>query len=197
MRRNKREQTAGKRTPVQLELDWARHRKELAEARENGEASKIVQALNNLGTVRTDQGRHEEALDYYEQAVAALADDCSVEEQVVSRGNAAQAARQLERWEASLDYALQAEALAMRHKYKKTLNEFVVSFLALRRALGAERFAELFTERLALLPEDQRAYVRTDLHLNPTYKKDPTAPRRNDPCPCGSGKKYKKCCGRQ
>ena len=21
------------------------------------------------------------------------------------------------------------------------------------------------------------------------------APRRNDPCPCGSGKKYKKCCG--
>ena len=29
---------------------------------------------------------------------------------------------------------------------------------------------------------------------------DPVAPRtkvgRNDPCPCGSGKKYKKCCGR-
>jgi uncharacterized protein YecA (UPF0149 family) len=22
-------------------------------------------------------------------------------------------------------------------------------------------------------------------------------PGRNDPCPCGSGKKYKKCCGQQ
>jgi uncharacterized protein YecA (UPF0149 family) len=22
-------------------------------------------------------------------------------------------------------------------------------------------------------------------------------PGRNDPCPCGSGKKYKRCCGRQ
>ncbi len=22
-------------------------------------------------------------------------------------------------------------------------------------------------------------------------------PARNDPCPCGSGKKFKKCCGRQ
>ncbi|HXK94534.1 MAG TPA: SEC-C metal-binding domain-containing protein, partial [bacterium] len=22
------------------------------------------------------------------------------------------------------------------------------------------------------------------------------SPGRNDPCPCGSGKKYKKCCGR-
>ncbi|MFP4016796.1 MAG: SEC-C metal-binding domain-containing protein, partial [Halanaerobiales bacterium] len=24
----------------------------------------------------------------------------------------------------------------------------------------------------------------------------PEEPGRNDPCPCGSGKKYKKCCGR-
>ena len=24
----------------------------------------------------------------------------------------------------------------------------------------------------------------------------PKEPRRNDPCPCGSGKKYKNCCGR-
>ena len=24
----------------------------------------------------------------------------------------------------------------------------------------------------------------------------PQKPGRNDPCPCGSGKKYKKCCGR-
>lgn len=23
------------------------------------------------------------------------------------------------------------------------------------------------------------------------------APGRNDPCPCGSGRKYKKCCGRK
>ncbi|MDX9996312.1 MAG: SEC-C metal-binding domain-containing protein, partial [Rhodocyclaceae bacterium] len=23
----------------------------------------------------------------------------------------------------------------------------------------------------------------------------PSSPGRNDPCPCGSGKKYKKCCG--
>ncbi len=32
-----------------------------------------------------------------------------------------------------------------------------------------------------------------------TKKVDPIkadkAPGRNDPCPCGSGKKYKKCCG--
>ena len=26
--------------------------------------------------------------------------------------------------------------------------------------------------------------------------KSDTKPRRNDPCPCGSGKKYKQCCAR-
>ncbi|MHC4563453.1 MAG: SEC-C metal-binding domain-containing protein [Planctomycetota bacterium] len=39
-----------------------------------------------------------------------------------------------------------------------------------------------------------------DLIAN-TKKVDPitadAAIQRNDPCPCGSGKKYKKCCGKQ
>ncbi len=29
-----------------------------------------------------------------------------------------------------------------------------------------------------------------------TVRKTTSRPRRNDPCPCGSGKKYKKCCAR-
>ena len=30
----------------------------------------------------------------------------------------------------------------------------------------------------------------------PYYREEPKV-GRNDPCPCGSGKKYKKCCGRE
>jgi uncharacterized protein len=30
----------------------------------------------------------------------------------------------------------------------------------------------------------------------PDLEPSPRTPQRNDPCPCGSGKKYKKCCGR-
>ena len=37
--------------------------------------------------------------------------------------------------------------------------------------------------------------------IEKTKKVDPikadSAPGRNDPCPCGSGRKYKKCCGRK
>ncbi|MFR1533930.1 MAG: SEC-C metal-binding domain-containing protein, partial [Bilophila wadsworthia] len=29
----------------------------------------------------------------------------------------------------------------------------------------------------------------------PAQAKAENKPGRNDPCPCGSGKKYKKCCG--
>lgn len=33
---------------------------------------------------------------------------------------------------------------------------------------------------------------------NPCFDKKPGQPKvgRNDPCPCGKGKKFKKCCGR-
>ncbi|MCZ6817133.1 MAG: SEC-C metal-binding domain-containing protein [Planctomycetota bacterium] len=28
-----------------------------------------------------------------------------------------------------------------------------------------------------------------------TIRNESGGPKRNEPCPCGSGKKYKKCCG--
>ena len=50
--------------------------------------------------------------------------------------------------------------------------------------------------------EAQRAAASQDTRENAQevnhtpYVKD-KMPRRNDPCPCGSGKKYKQCCGRR
>jgi uncharacterized protein len=41
---------------------------------------------------------------------------------------------------------------------------------------------------------DLRELWRTLGPRQQTVHKAPT-PGRNDPCPCGSGKKYKKCCG--
>lgn len=46
-----------------------------------------------------------------------------------------------------------------------------------------------------LLTEEKRK------EITKAYKKSKTVVKgekigRNDPCPCGSGKKYKKCCGR-
>jgi uncharacterized protein YecA (UPF0149 family) len=45
------------------------------------------------------------------------------------------------------------------------------------------------------LTEEQRNQISQDYKKSKTVVKE-KEPGRNDPCPCGSGKKYKKCCGK-
>lgn len=46
-----------------------------------------------------------------------------------------------------------------------------------------------------VLDEDQRESIHKDYNRSKIYHA-PKKPGRNDPCPCGSGKKYKNCCGK-
>ena len=43
--------------------------------------------------------------------------------------------------------------------------------------------------------EIKRNFLEMYTRAHTPFVKDKT-PGRNDPCPCGSGKKYKKCCGK-
>ena len=45
-----------------------------------------------------------------------------------------------------------------------------------------------------VLPDETRQAIADTWRRSRTVVKEKT-PGRNDPCPCGSGKKYKKCCG--
>ena len=46
-----------------------------------------------------------------------------------------------------------------------------------------------------LIPEDRRSVLYKEQRKSHTVVKDKKV-GRNDPCPCGSGKKFKQCCGR-
>lgn len=46
-----------------------------------------------------------------------------------------------------------------------------------------------------ILPQDKRKELYKKQKASGTIVKGPKV-GRNDPCPCGSGKKYKKCCGK-
>ncbi len=73
--------------------------------------------------------------------------------------------------------------------------------------MGSDPIFERFTKRLKqhkLEELAKKARSKEDVEaeeklLKETEKVKPIAgtgePNRNDPCPCGSGKKYKKCCG--
>jgi SWIM/SEC-C metal-binding protein len=50
---------------------------------------------------------------------------------------------------------------------------------------------------IGLEPDKPEDITDLDILLNPGKPKiGETTVGRNDPCPCGSGKKYKKCCGK-
>jgi len=64
---------------------------------------------------------------------------------------------------------------------------------------GWRRFYDHCRERLERLAATVRAEqaARADPQPAPQPAPAPSRPPgRNDPCPCGSGRKYKKCCGR-
>lgn len=46
-----------------------------------------------------------------------------------------------------------------------------------------------------VLTAEQRDHITREFKKSKIYHA-PKKPGRNDPCPCGSGKKYKKCCGK-
>lgn len=45
-----------------------------------------------------------------------------------------------------------------------------------------------------VLSKEKREEIFKQFKMDSVYH-SPKVPGRNDPCPCGSGKKYKKCCG--
>ena len=57
--------------------------------------------------------------------------------------------------------------------------------------------AESVSNMKTIAQKEQREIERADVKPRPRtpINKD-KLPGRNDPCPCGSGKKYKKCCGK-
>jgi len=51
---------------------------------------------------------------------------------------------------------------------------------------------------LEMLPKEEKHYY-IPMKIAPTpvqMRRVPPKVGRNEPCPCGSGKKYKKCCGK-
>jgi uncharacterized protein len=65
---------------------------------------------------------------------------------------------------------------------------------------GGRTMEEMAAHILAMHPEAMRAYaaIAEDVALVSNETQEPAHSNkigRNDPCPCGSGKKYKKCCG--
>lgn len=163
--------------------------RELAEAE-----APLDQAIahNNLGTAYADLEDWDKALEQYRLAAETAPEDASLADRLTPHGNAANAARRLKNWETALHHALVVDAVATAAGDPGQQSIAAAAIGLVRKAVGPEEFPALLTAGVEALDEGLRESVRTDLHLNPTVVYD--KPGRNDPCPCGSGKKYKHCC---
>ena len=92
----------------------------------------------------------------------------------------------------------EAEKLLCEHPRSMDVQESALAFfqrlgdsarVASIQARIAERTSEALRQKIAAMPPLPPPSVRRD--------PPPPKPGRNDPCPCGSGKKYKKCCDGQ
>ncbi|NLM35457.1 MAG: preprotein translocase subunit SecA [Clostridiales bacterium] len=66
--------------------------------------------------------------------------------------------------------------------------------------IKTDTIRHLFRVRMEKAPEREQVAKETGTNHDDSLKKEPIKKEkkigRNDPCPCGSGKKYKNCCGR-
>ena len=74
-------------------------------------------------------------------------------------------------------------------EYKK---EAFTLFENLLYKLKQDYIAVLMNLKFVEAPKDNPQEVKSD---NSRFKEINRKISRNEPCPCGSGKKYKKCCG--
>ena len=101
------------------------------------------------------------------------------------------------------------EGIGLRgYGQKNPLNEYqregFEMFQELIQRIKEETISRLFRMRIApepdvipAAPSSQLVLSRGEGDAKPkTIKRETKKVGRNDPCPCGSGKKYKKCCGR-
>jgi preprotein translocase subunit SecA len=66
-----------------------------------------------------------------------------------------------------------------------------------------EQFAQNAEGQFMMMPEGNEEMPAPEMapqeepEIQVTYYREDPKVGRNDPCPCGSGKKYKKCCGKE
>jgi hypothetical protein len=75
--------------------------------------------------------------------------------------------------------------------------ELLMSFLEFLPSTGRFAMASSWAVVVEGTSEAYQASFRDDGTVRGTTVRKPVAPvGRNDPCPCGSGRKFKKCCGK-
>lgn len=160
---------------------------------EIGDRSLIATSLNNIGLVYDAQGKYKEALEQYQESL-------KIREEVGDKEGIARSYHNFGTFYIeNNDYMIALEYLfkscALQRQMEINTKETISFISRIRKELGLTKFKEMAEEVFDKLPDDLKPFVdinefTTDATIHKIVKVG-----RNAPCPCGSGKKFKKCCG--
>lgn len=173
---------------------WEHFNEGLKIAEELKDKSGIASTLGSMGHVLLLTNDTKGALEHYTRGL----------ENALGSNDSKEIARSYHNlgtyYERTKDYALSIENLLISLAYQKDAkieSSDTQNYLRdIRKTVKFTSFKELATKVYEQLPADIQKKVDMEEFTRDTTIRlvDPKA-GRNDPCPCGSGKKYKKCCG--
>ncbi|MCH7755383.1 tetratricopeptide repeat protein [candidate division KSB1 bacterium] len=159
-----------------------------------GDRAGIASSLNNIGSVFDSQGDLKAALEKYNESL-------KIREDIGDRKGIANSSHNIGTiYEEEKNYFLSLQnlfkSLALNTQMEVKSEETLNSIFTIRKSLGLAKFKECAEQAYNNLNKDLNSFLNLeDITKDTTIKHETPQVRRNDPCPCGSGKKYKKCHG--
>ncbi len=162
---------------------------------EIGDKSGIANSLNSIGTVKSDLGHKKEAFELYERSL-------KIREEIGDKSGIANSLNNIGSFllknsgetEKTCFHLLKSVALYNQVGMPDYINPF--NWLKkVKQEYGIENYKRYIDNAYNQLDEDLKPYIKLDEILGLPVRVEKKV-GRNDPCPCGSGKKYKQCHGR-
>lgn len=171
------------------------HEKSLKINEDIGDKENIAVSLNFIGNVYNSKGNRREALKKYESSLKISEEIGDKKGAATSFHNIGFTHADLKQYDFALFYLLMS--LSLKTQMGVPIDNIIKSIEKIKHLIGLEKFTKIVKEQMIKLPSDLKEYCLLPVELlkDNTVKHSTSIVGRNDPCLCGSGKKYKKCCG--
>ncbi|MBI5677742.1 MAG: tetratricopeptide repeat protein [Planctomycetes bacterium] len=177
------------------DLDGAlkKYHESLKMREEIGGKSGIAVSLNNIGLVLHKQDDLDGALKKYHESLKIqkeIGDKLGI---AASLHNIGTVYFDHEDYNLALFNLFKSKALQNQMGIKK--QETIDCLSKVCKKMGRSRFEAIGNEVFDTLPDELKPFINTNEFIEDKTIRTIHKPNRNAPCSCGSGKKYKKCCG--
>ncbi|MBI3813495.1 MAG: tetratricopeptide repeat protein [Nitrospinae bacterium] len=178
-----------------LKMALDKYNESLTIYKEIGDKQGIATCINNIGGVFNANGNLKMALDKYNESLTIYKEIGDKHGIATCIHNFGTIFFKDKKYDMSLRNLFESISLTEQmgiSRDHKTTNYIFKN----RKVLGLCEFKKLAQQILESLPENLKSFVKLEeFSKDETIHHEALKVGRNDPCPCGSGKKYKKCCG--